>query len=124
LEALPRVGDQFVLTTSGEAPSSNYSKGKRRLDALLPSDMLAWRLHDLRRSVASGMAQIGVSLPVIEKCLNHISGTFSGIVSVYQKHTFADEKRAAFDAWGAFVADLVSDRPRQNAVRLPMGAWQ
>jgi integrase len=124
LEALPRIGDQFVLTTSGEAPSSNYSKHKRRLDALLPPDMVAWRLHDIRRSVASGMAQIGVSLPVIEKCLNHISGTFSGIVSVYQKHTFAEEKRAAFDAWGAFVADLVSDRPRQNVVRLPVEARQ
>ena len=124
LRALPRIGDQFMLTTSGESPSSNYSKHKRRLDALLPADMLPWRLHDLRRSVASGMAQIGVSLPVIEKCLNHISGTFSGIVSVYQKHTFADEKRAAFEAWGAFVANLVSDRPHQNVVRLPMEARQ
>jgi integrase len=124
LEALPRIGDRFVLTTSGEAPSSNYAKNKRRLDALLPSDMLPWRLHDVRRSVASSMARLGVSLPVVEKCLNHISGTFSGIVSVYQKHTFSDEKRAAFDTWGSFVADLVSDRPRQNVVRLPVEARQ
>jgi integrase len=124
LEALPRIGDRFVLTTSGEAPSSNYSKGKRRLDALLPADMLPWRLHDIRRSTASGMARLGISLPVIEKCLNHISGTFSGIVSVYQKHTFSDEKRAAFDIWAAFVADLVSDRPRQNVVRLPVETRQ
>jgi integrase len=116
LEALPRIGDRFVLTTSGETPSSNYAKNKRRLDALLPADMPPWRLHDARRTVASGMARIGINLPVIEKCLNHVSGSFAGIVSVYQRHTFSDEKRAAFDAWAALVTDLVSDEPRRRKV--------
>ena len=116
LQALPRIGGRFVLTTSGETPSSGYSKAKRRLDALLPPDMPGWVLHDTRRTVASGMARLGVTLPVIEKCLNHISGSFSGIVSVYQKHSFADEKRLAFDAWGNFVSDLVSDHPRRRNV--------
>jgi len=55
---------------------------------------------------------------VIEKVLNHSSGSFAGIVGVYQKHSFADEKRRALDAWGAFVADLVADQPRENVVRL------
>jgi integrase len=122
LTALPRIGDRFVLTTNGEAASNGYSKGKRRLDALLPADMPPWRLHDLRRSAASGMARLGINLPVIEKVLNHTSGSFAGIVSVYQKHSFADEKRRALDAWGAFVADLVSDQPRQNVIRLGAGA--
>jgi integrase len=124
LKALPRIGDRFVLTTNGEAPSSGYGKGKRRLDALLPADMPGWVLHDARRTVASGMARLGINLPTIEKSLNHISGSFSGVVGVYQKHSFADEKRAAFDAWGAFVADLVSDHPRRNVVRLPVEARQ
>jgi integrase len=119
LEALPRIaGGGYVLTTSGTAPSSGYSKGKRRLDALLPADMPAWRLHDVRRSVASGMARLGIVLPVIEKVLNHVSGSFGGIVGVYQRHDFADEKRVALETWGSFVADLVSDRPRRNVVRL------
>lgn len=117
LTALPRIGDRFVLTTTGEAPASGYSKGKRRLDALLPPDMPAWRLHDFRRTFASGLAKLGINLPVIEKVLNHSSGSFAGIVGVYQKHSFADEKRRAIDAWAAFVADLVSDRPR-NIVRI------
>jgi integrase len=121
LQALPRVGNRFVLTSNGEAPSSGYSKGKRRLDALLPPDMPPWRFHDIRRSVASGMARLGVNLPVIEKVLNHASGSFAGIVGVYQKHTFADEKRRALDAWGAFVVDLASDRPRRSVVRLGRG---
>jgi integrase len=118
LTALPRIGERFALTANGDVPSSGYSKGKRRLDALLPAEMPPWRLHDLRRTCASGMARLGINLPVIEKVLNHASGSFAGIVGVYQKHGFFDEKRAALDAWGSFVADLVSDRPRRNVVRL------
>jgi hypothetical protein len=53
------------------------------------------------------MARLGINLPVIEKVLNHSSGSFAGIVSVYQRHSFADEKRAALDAWGEHVERLV-----------------
>lgn len=118
LQVLPRIGNEYVLTTNGEAPSSNYAKNKRRLDALLPDDMPPWRLHDLRRTAASGMARLGVNLPIIEKVLNHSSGSFAGIVGVYQKHTFADENRQALQNWGAFVDELVSGRSHRNVVRL------
>jgi integrase len=107
ISAMPRLGDRFVFTTNGKSPSSGYSKGKRRLDALLPPDMPSWRLHDLRRTVASGMARLGINLPVIEKVLNHASGSFAGIVGVYQRHTFANEKRKALEAWGSFVQKIV-----------------
>jgi hypothetical protein len=53
------------------------------------------------------MARIGVNLPVIEKVLNHVSGSFAGIVGVYQRHDFADEKRAALELWAQHVAKLV-----------------
>ena len=82
------------------------------------ADMPAWRLHDLRRTCASGMARLGINLPVIEKVLNHASGTFAGIVGVYQRHSFADEKRAALEAWGNFVAALVESKPPSKIVRL------
>jgi integrase len=118
LQSLPRIGDRFALTTNGETPSSNYGKNKKRLEMLLPPDMPAFRLHDIRRSVASGMARLGVNLPTIEKCLNHTSGSFGGIVSVYQRYDFSSEKRKAFEAWGSYVADLVSDHARRNVVRL------
>ena len=78
----------------------------------------AWRLHDLRRTAASGMARLGINLPVIEKVLNHTSGSFRGIVGVYQRHSFADEKRAALEAWGSFVTSLVNDDPATNVVPL------
>jgi integrase len=112
LEALPRIaGSDFILTTTGDTPSNGYSKGKLRLDALLPPDMPPWRLHDLRRTLASGMARLGVNLPVIEKILNHLSGSFGGIVGVYQKHTFADEKIAALERWAEHVEQIVSGKP-------------
>jgi integrase len=111
------VGSPFVFTTNGTAPSSAYSKNKRRLDALLPADMSAWRLHDLRRTAASGMARLGINLPVIEKVLNHASGSFAGIVGVYQRHTFADEKRAALLAWGKVIAALIEGKHAERVVR-------
>jgi hypothetical protein len=66
----------------------------------------------------SGMARLGINLPVIEKVLNHSSGSFGGIVGVYQRHDFADEKRRALERWGAHVADLIADRRSPKIVRL------
>jgi len=88
---------------------------------LLPADMPPWRLHDLRRTCASGLARLGINLPVIEKVLNHSSGSFAGIVGVYQKHSFADEKRQALEAWGSFVTALVEGKPANKVVRLRRG---
>jgi integrase len=117
LKAVPRLADSpYVLTTNGAAPSSGFAKNKRKLDGLLPTGMPAWRLHDARRTVASGMARLGINLPVIEKVLNHSSGSFAGIVAVYQRHDFADEKRAALERWSDFVSDLVSDKPAPKKV--------
>jgi len=42
--------------------------------------------------------------------LNHSSGSFAGIVSVYQRHSFADEKRRALHAWASFLSQLVNKR--------------
>jgi integrase len=94
---------------------SGWSKVKRQLDALMSEiageqgkRLQPWRIHDLRRTVASGMARIGVQLPVIEKVLNHTSGSFGGIVGVYQRHDFANEKRLALEAWAREVERIVS----------------
>jgi hypothetical protein len=49
------------------------------------------------------MAKLGVNLPVIEKVLNHVSGSFSGVAGVYQRHSFEDEKRAALEVWSGHL---------------------
>jgi hypothetical protein len=65
-------------------------------------------LHDIRRTVASGMARLGVNIAVVEKLLNYVSGSFAGIVGVSQRHSFSDEKRAAVAAWARHVEALAS----------------
>lgn len=105
LATVKKIGDQYVFTKSGETAVSGFSKAKARLDLLMECQT-PWRLHDLRRTAASGMARLGIALPVIERLLNHQSGSFAGIVGVYQRHDFADEKRAAMIAWGEFVDGL------------------
>lgn len=87
---------------------SGWSKSKDRLDHR--SGVTGWTLHDLRRTVATGLQRLGVRLEVTEAVLNHVAGSRAGIVGVYQRHAWAEEKRAALNAWGAHVAALVDGR--------------
>ena len=104
--------DGYVFSTNGGAtPSSNYSGNKRRLDSLLPAGMPAWRLHDLRRTCATGLAKLGVAVHVTEAALNHKSGKVSGIAAVYNRHDYKDEKRQALDAWGRHLDMLITGKP-------------
>jgi integrase len=126
LRALPRfAGSEFVFSPGKMAPSG-YSHAKVRLDKeiLTGPDGIdaeappAWTIHDIRRSVASGLARLGVDLHIIERCLNHVSGSFGGIVSVYQKHRYESEMRRALEAWGGYVERLVSGETPSNVREL------
>jgi integrase len=68
----------------------------------------SYHLHDLRRTLASGMARRGVAPHVIEKILNHQSGVISGVAAVYNRHAYQDEKRHALEDWATFVLKLVA----------------
>jgi integrase len=103
LESQQRISDRFVFSYDAGA-FNGFSKSKARLDAAC--GVQNWTLHDLRRTTASGMAKLGVSLVVIEKVLNHVSGSLAGIVGVYQRHEFAKEKRAALQKWADHVTRL------------------
>jgi hypothetical protein len=61
----------------------------------IPSTLVPWSVHDLRRTVATGLQRLGVRLEVTKAVLNHISGTRAGIAGVYQRHDWASEKRTA-----------------------------
>jgi integrase len=73
-----------------------FSQAKKHLDAQL-AGVPTFTIHDLRRTAASGLAALGVQLPVIEKVLNHQSGSFRGVCGVYQLHSYSAEKRAALE---------------------------
>ncbi|MDW3117174.1 MAG: tyrosine-type recombinase/integrase [Roseovarius pacificus] len=117
----------YVFTTTGESPVSGFTKGLQRLQRRMaevaseetggPVEIPHWTFHDLRRTAATGMARIGIPVRVTEAVLNHSSGTGGGIVAVYQRHDYADEKRAALDAWARLVADLVEGRA-DNVVQI------
>ena len=62
--------------------------------------LAAWRVHDARRTLATGLQRLGVRFEVTEAVLNHTSGASrSGVAAVYQRHSWGPEKRAALDAW-------------------------
>ncbi len=117
IEATPRIaGCDYVFTTNGKVPVAEFSHTKKVLDARLPAGMRKWRLHDCRRSMATGCARIGVDIVVVERLLNHTSGAFRGIVGVYQRHGYEDERRVALDRWGRHIEALAAGEAESNVV--------
>jgi integrase len=105
LRGTPRLGESDLMFPGRRGTFSGFSKAKAALDKA--SGVKDWRLHDLRRTMATGLQRLGVRLEVTEAVLNHIAGSRAGIVGVYQRHTWAEEKRAALNAWGEHVAAIV-----------------
>src|SRR5262245_24603064 len=115
IDAIPGVDEDYLFTSSPMRRLGNMAPVKVALDAHMKPTQ-PWVLHDLRRTVASGMAALGIKLPVIEKVLNHKSGSFRGIVGVYQRHEYAAEKRHALQTWADFVDGLVSGKAADDKV--------
>jgi len=111
---------------NGEPPGpeggfQGWSKCKAALDKQT-SLIGSWRLHDVRRTVATRMAELGVQPHVIEAVLNHVSGHKAGVAGVYNRSSYATEKRQALDFWGKHVEALTADDNRgdgQRIVRFP-----
>jgi integrase len=105
----PRLNDNpHVFAGLNSGAFRGFSRSKVALDRT--SGIKGWTLHDLRRTVATGLQKLGVRLEVTEAVLNHVSGSRAGIVGVYQRHSWSDEKRAALNAWGAHVEAIVYGR--------------
>lgn len=114
ISGLPKIGTEpsFLFTTTGRGPVSGFSKAKTMLDKMLAADGAGdfphWTFHDLRRTGATGLARIGVNLPVVERILNHVGASFSGVAGVYQRHSFDTERRHALDAWAEHIKRLTA----------------
>jgi integrase len=100
-----RVGREFVFG-DGEGGFSGFSKAKEKLDEVC--GVSEWTLHDLRRTMATRMGDLGVQPHVIEAILNHVSGHKAGVAGVYNRSTYVAEKRAALELWGTFVQTLLA----------------
>ncbi len=99
--------DLIFPNLSGKSFMS-FPRAKQQLDHAC--GVRDWVLHDLRRTVVSGMAALGVAPHVADKILNHQSGTISGIAAVYQRHEFLSERKAAIEYWDLHLASLLQPR--------------
>ena len=90
-------------------PFAGWSQCKARLDRR--SQVSGWRLHDLRRTVVTGMAELGVQPHVVEAVVNHASGHKAGVAGVYNRATYAAEKRAALQIWADHLTEVAADEP-------------
>ena len=104
VDSLPGTG-KFLLNGT-DRPFGDHSGAKEKIaPAIRP-----WRLHDLRRSFASGLQRLGVAPHIVELALNHRSGTFSGVAGIYQRHRYANEVREAFKLWSQHIETLISKK--------------
>jgi integrase len=107
-------GQDFVFSITPKVAIGGISKFKSRLDT--DCGVKNWRLHDLRRTVASHMARIGVAPYVIEKVLNHRSGQISGVAAVYNRHGYESEKRDALSAWHEALREILKEAAKNKTV--------
>jgi integrase len=140
IEECPKLGN-FVFSSgrtsparAGQASSAGplvgWGKAKANLDKLAlakaqaiatergedaPGAFAAWHLHDLRRSMATGLARLGVDRVVIAKVLNHAE---SEVTAIYDRHRYDAEKRRALDLWGKRLAAIVDGTDGGNVVQL------
>jgi integrase len=120
LGTLPKRGE-FVFTTNGHDPVSGFSDLKERLDGAI-GPIAPWRLHDLRRTMVTGSAELGVAPHHIEAIVNHVSGHKASVAGVYNRATYDGPKRAGLERWAGHVQALLDPEQRSNVVELHASA--
>ena len=118
LESLPRFnrGDCLFSTSFGEKPVSGFSKAKRRLNSYMQQEIEfePFVLHDLRRTMRTGLASLRVQDHVAEKVIGHGR---KGLQRVYDQHHYEKEMREALNLWAARLRSIVTPSPA-NVVKL------
>jgi len=110
LQSVPRLHERLLFPANKKDTQnhvSGFSKPKKRLDEL--SGVSDWRQHDIRRTVATGMARLKVEPHIVEKVLNHSTGTFAGVAGVYNRFGYLPEMREALEKWEAHLKSLLDE---------------
>ena len=116
LQARLRTEDRTLLFGLREGrPYNGWHVSKIRLDRKIAeatgAPLEAWVVHDIRRSVATRMADIGIAPHIIESLLNHVSGHKGGIAGIYNRALYSAEKAQALSRWDEHISALVESRP-------------
>lgn len=88
------------------APFNGWSKSKKAMDEAVPIE--PWTLHDLRRTFATNHARLGTPIHVVEKLLNHVSGSLAGVAGVYNRYSYLEEMRQAVQQYEDWIQSTLS----------------
>lgn len=106
-------GRTHVFGRADTTGFDGWGFAKRTLDARIAGSgqpLPHWTIHDIRRTVATRMAELGVQPHIIEAVLNHVSGHKGGVAGIYNRATYDKEKREALNLWAEHVAAVVEGR--------------
>jgi integrase len=113
LSALPKKDGRDFVFGKGRGPFSGFARCKAILDSCIAESNRAlapWVVHDIRRSVATGMAELGIQPHIIEAVLNHVRGHKGGIAGIYNRAQYSAEKAHALAQWDEHLADMIAGR--------------
>jgi integrase len=119
IKSVPRTDRDHLFGDRAGSGFTSWSHGKVDLDRRLAGKVKPWRVHDIRRTVATGMADIGVEPFHVEACLNHFSGHRAGVAGVYNRSSYERAVTTALARWNERVLALVEGRA-SNVVSLQL----
>ena len=105
-----RVGVDHLF---GKRGFTKWGRDKRLLDDKLGGSVAKWTLHDLRRSVASGLGNLGAQPHVIEMIMNHKSGFRGGVSGTYNRSPYEREVKQAMALWSDHITAITSGTKRK-----------
>jgi len=112
LRECPRRASRDLVFGLGAGPFQGYAVCKTVLDKVAPLDK-PWRAHDLRRTAATRMGDLGVEPHVIEAILGHTGGHKRGVAGIYNRATYEAQKRAALTMWANHVTEITQGADRK-----------
>jgi integrase len=118
IEAVPRTDRDHLFGARAGAGFTSWPWHKEQIDRRLADAAKPWRVHDLRRTVATRMADIGIEPHVIEAALNHYSGHRRGVAGIYNRSSYEGAVAAALERWADHLNGLVSGKKPATVVKL------
>ena len=102
---------QTTLENAVSGITRSWNRMRKRADEIIGFEMNHYRIHDIRRTVATGLQRLGIPLVVSEAVLNHQSGSAkTGVAAVYHHHHFTEEKREALAMWANEMSKIAAKK--------------
>ena len=116
LDDCPAMAGRELVFGQGKGGFSGFAVCKKALDKA--TGLNDWVVHDIRRTVATRMSDLGTPPHIVEAILNHVSGHKAGVAGIYNRSTYTEEKRAAMILWGNHIRILLARAAGTNVTAL------